>query len=206
MAEDGGSGGTVYDEPSDVSAVDGVVLVDGPGSTALSLTPSAAQATSERLSSGAAEARTQNPVLASARAQPKQDPSTSPFALVVDDDPLILMDACDILERAGFRFFEAGNGDEALAVLEANWESITLLFTDVEMPGEMDGFALSRHVASHWAEIEIVVVSGRMRPCNEDLPGRATFVSKPFSAEIILEHLRKSLPDGKQPAQLRKAV
>ena len=44
--------------------------------------------------------------------------STDPYALVVDDDALILMDACDILERAGFRFYEAGTADEAIELLQ----------------------------------------------------------------------------------------
>lgn len=70
--------------------------------------------------------------------------STIPYALVVDDDPLILMDACDILEAAGFRVREAGTGDDAKLVLDTHGESIILLFSDVEMPGDTDGFALAR--------------------------------------------------------------
>lgn len=50
------------------------------------------------------------------------------------DDAFILMDACDILETAGFRFFEAGSGDEAQVLLEEHAESVILLFSDVEMP------------------------------------------------------------------------
>ncbi|USI71509.1 response regulator [Sphingomonas morindae] len=75
--------------------------------------------------------------------------STVPYALVVDDDPLILMHACDILEDAGFRFFEAGDGDAARTLLDMHAESVTLLFTDVEMPGSIDGYQLSHLVARH---------------------------------------------------------
>lgn len=77
------------------------------------------------------------------------DPSTIPYALVVEDDALILMHACDILEKAGFRFYEAGTGDNAKILLADHARSVTLLFSDVEMPGDTNGFALARHVAEH---------------------------------------------------------
>jgi len=126
-----------------------------------------------------------------------------PYALVVDDDALVLMNSCDIIEEAGFRFYEAGSGDEATAVLEDYGANITLLFTDVEMPGEINGFALAHHVAERWPEIEIVVASGRIEPKPGDMPDKATFISKPFSAQVVHEHLREKLPDGKQPDPLR---
>jgi DNA-binding NtrC family response regulator len=139
-------------------------------------------------------------------AEPPDDISTIPYALVVDDDALVLINSCDILEEAGFRFYEAGSGDEAKAVLEARGDSITLLFTDVEMPGKTNGFALAHHVAERWPEIEIIVASGRVKPEAGDMPEKATFISKPFSAQVVHDHLRETLPDGKQPAPLKAAV
>jgi len=133
-------------------------------------------------------------------------PSTAPYALVVDDDPLILMHACDILEDAGFRFFEAGDGDAARTLLSEHAASVTLLFTDVEMPGTMNGFQLAHHVAEQWPEIAIVVASGRITPAQGDMPDGATFISKPFSADVVHNHLRELLPDGKKPEPLRQAV
>ncbi|WP_419815540.1 response regulator [Glacieibacterium sp.] len=132
--------------------------------------------------------------------------STDPYALVVDDDPLILMDACGILEDAGFRFFEAGTGDEAKLLLAEHAESVTLLFSDVEMPGETDGFALARYVAEHWPWIEIVIASGRIKPEADQMPDKATFLSKPFNHDMVLDHLRKTLPDGKKPEPLKRAA
>lgn len=132
--------------------------------------------------------------------------STSPFALVVDDDPIILMDACDILEDAGFRCHSADHGDAAKEMLPGHAEHITLLFSDVEMPGDTDGFALAHHVSTHWPWIEIVIASGHVRPKPGDMPEGATFLSKPFSAALVHEHLREKLPDGKQPEPPRKAV
>lgn len=132
--------------------------------------------------------------------------STEPYALVVDDDAFILMDACSILETAGFRFYEAGSGDEAKTLLSEHAESVTLLFSDVEMPGETDGFALAHYVDEHWPWIEIVIASGNVTPGENDLPAKATFISKPFNHDMVHNHLREKLPDGKKPTQLRQAV
>lgn len=132
--------------------------------------------------------------------------STIPYAMVVDDDALILMHACDILETAGFRFYEAGNGDEAKSLLAGVAENVTLLFSDVEMPGDTNGFALARHVAEHWPWIEIVIVSGNAEPSPDDMPAKATFIRKPFTNETVHNHLRETLPDQKKPVQLLRAV
>jgi CheY-like chemotaxis protein len=72
---------------------------------------------------------------------------TPPYALVVDDDMLILMDASSILEEAGFQMLEANSVAQALDVLAEHHEAIQLLFTDVQMPGGADGFELARHTA-----------------------------------------------------------
>lgn len=132
--------------------------------------------------------------------------STVPFALAVDDDALIRLDACEILEEAGFRCLDAGSGDEAIEILNTKWEQIVVLFTDVEMPGATDGFALARYAAQHWPHIEIVVSSGRLNPEDGDMPAKAVFISKPFSAEIVHHELRRLLPDGVKPEPLKTAV
>lgn len=131
--------------------------------------------------------------------------STEPYALVVDDDALILMHACDILEDAGFRFYEAGTGDEAIELLNDHADGVTLLFSDVEMPGDIDGFALARHVDEAWPHIEIVIASGRITPKPGDMPDKATFIPKPFSERMVHDHLRQTLPDGKLPEPLKQA-
>lgn len=132
--------------------------------------------------------------------------TTVPYALVVDDDPLILMDACAILEGVGFRFYEAGSGDAAVTLLDTVADSVTLLFSDVEMPGKIDGFALARLVADRWPWIEIVIASGRITPKAGEMPDKATFLTKPFNHDMVQNHLRETLPDGKKPAPLRTAV
>lgn len=133
-------------------------------------------------------------------------PSTVPYALVVDDDAIILMHACDILQDAGFRFYEASDGDAAVKLLNEHAQGVTLLFSDVEMPGSLDGFALARHVDQAWPHIEIVIASGNIDPADGDMPAKATFISKPFNAEMVHSHLAETLPDGKKPEPLKQRV
>lgn len=98
------------------------------------------------------------------------DVSTTPYALVVDDDPIILIDACAILEDAGFRVYEASTGNEAKALLDEHYSCVTLLSLDVEMPEDTSGLVLAHHVAEHWPWIEIVIASGRLLPEVGGLP------------------------------------
>jgi CheY-like chemotaxis protein len=194
---------SVHDTPSETHAERGIVLIDGPDGFAVSMTPHAAQQTAERLAASAQEARKQAGVFEGEHAQL---PSTTPYALIVVDDAPVLKNACDILADAGFRFFNAEHAGAAIAVLEANSPNITLLFTDVEMPGNMNGFALARHVARQWPEIEIVVASGRRRPTSNEMPTNATFIEKPFSGSVVRHHLQLVLPEGKLPRQLLRPV
>lgn len=133
-------------------------------------------------------------------------PSTERFAVVVDDDALILMLASDILADAGFHTLEASSGDDAKDVIERHSEGTILLFTDVEMPGSTNGFELARYVAERWPEIEIVIASGRIAPADGDMPDKATFLSKPFSADIVRDHLRHKLPEDKKPDLLNQGA
>ncbi|MCJ2086257.1 response regulator [Methylobacterium sp. E-005] len=130
-------------------------------------------------------------------------PPEPPFALVVDDEPLILMEAVSILEEAGFQMLEAAHAVQALRVLGQHHARVKLLFSDVDMPGDMDGFALAREVARCWPLIAIVLASGRAKPGPGDLPEGATFISKPFSAQIVHHHVRKTMPEHVQPEPLR---
>ena len=107
--------------------------------------------------------------------------------LVVEDMPLIRMDAVDMFEDMGYRVLEAKDGLEALAILEQS-NAVSLLFTDIEMP-RMDGMQLVAIVAERWPEIEIVITSGRLEPKGADLPDDAHFVPKPYTPETIADHV-----------------
>lgn len=111
---------------------------------------------------------------------------TRPVALVVEDEPLILMDASDILEGAGYDVIEAWNADMALVML-VDRDGVDLVFTDVHMPGKLDGFGLARAVRTRWPHTKVVVCSGHATPGPADLPGGAVFINKPFSATLVIE-------------------
>ena len=109
------------------------------------------------------------------------------------------MDVAEILEQAGFRTMKAETGDEAMAVLEQHHLDVSLLFSDVEMPGSRNGFALAREVAVKWPYIAIVVASGRLRPGPGELPEGAHLIGKPFSADVVHGHVQEVLPEDRKP-------
>ncbi len=112
-----------------------------------------------------------------------------PVVLVVDDDPLLRMLAVDIAEEAGFATIEAGNADEAVAILETR-SDIVLVLTDVNMPGSMDGLKLAHAVRHRWPPIRIIVVSGQMQLSPADLPSDSLFFGKPYHTQTLISELR----------------
>jgi CheY-like chemotaxis protein len=112
-----------------------------------------------------------------------------PVALVVEDDPLLRMLAVEVVEQAGFVALQAGDADEAVALLEAR-SDISLLFTDIDMPGSMDGLKLAHAVRGRWPPIKILLVSGKVRLQPSELPPSGRFVRKPYRAATMVEELR----------------
>jgi two-component system, response regulator PdtaR len=112
-----------------------------------------------------------------------------PVVLVVEDDPLLRMLAVEVVEAAGFVALEAGNADEAVALLEAR-SDISLLFTDIDMPGSMDGLKLAHAVRGRWPPVKILLVSGQVRLQPFQLPSSSRFVGKPYRAAAMVEVLR----------------
>jgi two-component system, response regulator PdtaR len=109
--------------------------------------------------------------------------------LVVEDEPLLRELAVEVVEEAGFAALEAGNAGEALALLESR-PDIALLFTDINMPGAMDGLKLARAVCDRWPAIKILVVSGQVRLRQSDLPPDSCFLAKPYLATAVIAELR----------------
>lgn len=99
--------------------------------------------------------------------------------LVVDDEPLIRMDLVSTLEHKGCKTLEAGSAAEAIALLERHPE-VTVVFTDIQMPGTMDGIALAQYVRKRWPPTIIVVSSGMaiatLGILSDDMP----FLAKPY--------------------------
>ena len=112
-----------------------------------------------------------------------------PVVLVVEDDPLLRMLAVEVVEEAGFIAIEARDADEAVILLESHTD-IALLFTDINMPGSMDGLKLAHAVRDRWPPIKILVVSGKQQLQYSDLPPNSCFVGKPYQASALVEELR----------------
>jgi two-component system, response regulator PdtaR len=100
------------------------------------------------------------------------------------------MDAADMISQAGFIVIQAANADEAIAILTAR-PDIHVVFTDIQMPGSMDGLKLARFVRDRWPPIRIVVTSGHVRVGDDDLPAGSVFLRKPYRDEEIIGALRQ---------------
>ena len=116
-------------------------------------------------------------------------PKSRPVVLVVEDDALLRILAVEVVEEAGFTAIEARDADEAVVLLESRAD-ITLVFTDINMPGSMDGLKLAHAVRDRWPPIKILVVSGKQRLQPSDLPSNSCFVEKPYQASALVEELR----------------
>jgi CheY-like chemotaxis protein len=117
-----------------------------------------------------------------------------PVVLVVEDEFLLRMDAVDMIAGAGFEVVEAANADQAIEILEAR-RDITVVFTDIQMPGSMDGLRLVRAIRGRWPPIKIVATSGRANVAETDLPEGGRFLPKPYSPLQVTVVLRE-LTDG----------
>jgi CheY-like chemotaxis protein len=109
--------------------------------------------------------------------------------LVVEDDPLLRELTVEVVEEAGFVALEAGDAGEAVALLESRPE-IALLFTDINMPGAMDGLKLAHAVRDRWPAINILVASGQVRLRQSDLPPGSRYLAKPYRAAAVMAELR----------------
>ena len=104
--------------------------------------------------------------------------------LVVEDEPLLRLSAIDMVEDMGFEAVEAADADEAIRILEAR-PDIIIMFTDIDMPGSIDGMRLAACVRDRWPPIHIIVTSGHARPDDVVLPPNAEFVPKPYRAADV---------------------
>jgi CheY-like chemotaxis protein len=129
----------------------------------------------------------------SAAALPLRKPETHPripTILVVEDEVLIRLMMAQHLRERGFRVIEASHAGEALDALEAD-EDIDLMFTDVLMPGVMNGIMLARWVKQNHPEIGVLLTSARS-DFAQDLPDEHLFV-KPYDLADVEAHIRSQL-------------
>ena len=113
-----------------------------------------------------------------------------PVILIVEDDFLIRSHAAQIIEEAEFDVVEASDADDAIAILEAR-SDITVLFTDIQMPGSMDGLKLAAAVKGRWPPIKIVATSGLVHLRPDDLPEGGRFLPKPYDSSQLTATLRE---------------
>ena len=111
--------------------------------------------------------------------------------LVVEDNPLVLLDLCDQLTELGYSPLPATNAGAAAHLLD---ETIDALITDIELGAGPDGLALARLAANAWPRLPIIVVSGGVEPASADLPAAALFFPKPYRVEVLVRALRRPFP------------
>jgi two-component system, response regulator PdtaR len=117
--------------------------------------------------------------------------STPPATiLMVEDEALVRVLGAAMLIDAGFRVVEAGDSDEALEFLESDCD-VQLLFTDVSLPGAIDGLALAQRVRERWPRIGIIVVSGKSLSRPAELPTGSRFYRKPYDEAALVRHARE---------------
>lgn len=115
-----------------------------------------------------------------------------PIVLVVDDEALLRVLATDVLEEGGYRVLEAADAASALQVL-AQHRDVGVLFTDVNMPGPLDGMDLAREVHRRWPDVKLLITSGRFAPSGDEIPDSGRFVSKPYSPQELLDEIKTAI-------------
>src|SRR5665213_2264901 len=118
-----------------------------------------------------------------------------PRILIVEDEMLLRMRAVDIVEDAGFSPVQTVNADQALSILESR-SDISLLFTDIQMPGSMDGLKLAHAVHDRWPAIKIILVSGQVKPSDAERPADSRFFGKPLGVGQMIKELQAMVGEG----------
>jgi CheY-like chemotaxis protein len=119
-------------------------------------------------------------------------PSPLPVVLVVEDEMLLRMRAVDMVEDAGYTPVEAVDADEAVKILESR-SDIALMFTDIQMPGSMDGLGLAHSVHERWPPIKIIVVSGALKLADIELPADSRFFGKPLEPKEMIAEMQNMI-------------
>ena len=122
-------------------------------------------------------------------------PGSTPIVLVVEDEMVLRMRAVDIVEDAGFVPIEAVSADEAMNILESR-DDISLLFTDIQMPGSMDGLKLAHAAHRRWPHIKIILVSGQIAVTDADKPDDSRFFPKPLEIQQMISELQEIVGKG----------
>jgi len=120
-------------------------------------------------------------------------PGDAATILVVEDETLTRMIGADMIAAAGFRVIEAASADEALIILEG--AEVELMFSDVDMPGSMDGLALAEIVHARWPNVRLLLTSGHHLLADADIPDDGRFLAKPYDHRSVVAKIRTMLPE-----------
>jgi DNA-binding NtrC family response regulator len=124
----------------------------------------------------------------------------TPTILIVDDEALIRMTVSDFLQECGFKVLEASNAAEAIEVIQSCRITIDLVFSDVRMPGELDGFGLSTWIKKNRPELPVILTSGDAKTSDTALAicSEVHFLPKPFDLQLALAHIRQEIERRKK--------
>lgn len=120
------------------------------------------------------------------------DASLAKTVLVVEDESLVRIDAAESLREAGFEVLEAADACEALETMERR-DDIGVVFTDIEMPGGMNGLELARLVRRTRPRMRLILTSGTARMDPNEIPDHGAFLSKPYSPDVVARTIRRLL-------------
>jgi CheY-like chemotaxis protein len=112
--------------------------------------------------------------------------------LVVEDESLVRLDAVEALRDAGFEVVEAADACEALEAVERR-DDICVVFTDIDMPGGMDGLELARTVCRTRPWMRLILTSGAVLVDPREIPDHGAFLSKPYSTDAVARTIRRLL-------------
>jgi CheY-like chemotaxis protein len=110
--------------------------------------------------------------------------------LVVEDEPFARLYAAQLFEDEGFAVIETESAEDAVGALHDHPE-IALLFTDIRLPGELNGLALASQARALRAQLPILLTSGYVQSPDLDIPRRSKFLPKPYTAQMLLDTARQ---------------
>ena len=112
----------------------------------------------------------------------------APTVLVVEDEVLVRMPIAEYLRDCGYNVLEAGSAGEAIHLVDAN-EPVDVVFSDVRMPGDMDGFGLARWIRDHHPELPVLLTSGYSAARDAEA-AEMKLIEKPYSQAQVLNRIR----------------
>jgi CheY-like chemotaxis protein len=118
-----------------------------------------------------------------------------PTILIADDDALLRLNVCELLEASGYTVVQADNAEEALKVMETR-KDVRLLFTDIQMPPGRDGLELCRQVHDRWPKVLLVITSGQAKPAPAEIADDGRFLRKPYRAKDLLGQIAELIKKG----------